>query len=281
MSVFPPTRQRYKIAVICPVNTPKYNDTVAQAIAPILPPDFGLDVYDLTAGIFGMSANDLKPSVESRTDAECQAYPVVKAAKKLEEMGYHGLWMSCFSMCGVEAAREIVDIPILGGFSACAFTALALSQRFSVISINPPIGPMIREWVAAYGMQDTLASIRSLDEHVPNVAGSSNSMAEASSSWERIALTPHMEQIKLVAEVAEQAVLEDEAHAILLGCTGFVDVAGPATERLQQALAAKDGSPSRAYVPIIDPNQAGISMLVSFIRMNIRPSRRTYAKVSF
>jgi Asp/Glu/hydantoin racemase len=34
------------------------------------------------------------------------------------------------------------------------------------------------------------------------------------------------------------------------------------------------------FVPVIDPNQAGFSFLVSLVRMQLRPSRLTYSKVS-
>jgi Asp/Glu/hydantoin racemase len=34
------------------------------------------------------------------------------------------------------------------------------------------------------------------------------------------------------------------------------------------------------YVPVIDPNQAGFSFLVSLVRMKVRPIRLTYSKVS-
>ena len=73
-------------------------------------------------------------------------------------------------------------------------------------------------------------------------------------------------------EAALKAIKDDGAQAILLGCTGFVDVASRVSTLLSEELGA--------YVPVIDPNQAGFSFLVSLVRMQVRPSRLTYSKVS-
>ena len=156
-------------------------------------------------------------------------------------------------MCGVEAAREVIDIPIIGGFPASAFTALALSQRFSIVTILQSTLAMQRAHPQTYGIQDTFASIRAIDCPVAQ-----------------------LENIDVVVvrtfEAAMAAIKEDGAQAILLGCTGFVDVASRVSTLLSEALGV--------YVPVIDPNQAGFSFLVSLVRMKVRPSRLTYSKVS-
>ena len=73
-------------------------------------------------------------------------------------------------------------------------------------------------------------------------------------------------------EAALKAIKDDSAQAILLGCTGFVDVASRVSALLGEALGV--------YVPVIDPNQGGFSFLVALVRMQVRPSRLTYSKVS-
>jgi Asp/Glu/hydantoin racemase len=46
--------------------------------------------------------------------------PVVELAQAIEKDGFDGIWLTDFDMCGVEAAREVIDIPIIGGFPAAA-----------------------------------------------------------------------------------------------------------------------------------------------------------------
>lgn len=72
--------------------------------------------------------------------------------------------------------------------------------------------------------------------------------------------------------LALKAIREDGAQSLLLGCTGFVDVAGRVATLLEETLGS--------YVPVIDPNQAGFGFLVSLVRMKLRPSRLTYSKIT-
>jgi Asp/Glu/hydantoin racemase len=155
-------------------------------------------------------------------------------------------------MCGVEGARECIDIPIVGGFPTSAFSALSLSQRFSIITILPSTLAMQQGHVSAYGLTESFASIHALDCRVDQLSN-----------------------VDLVVvrtfDLAMKAVKEHGAQSILLGCTGFVDVAARVSMLLEEALGV--------YVPVIDPNHAGFGFLVSLVRMRVRPSRLTYSKV--
>ncbi|WP_429301091.1 aspartate/glutamate racemase family protein [Paraburkholderia sp. GAS199] len=233
-----------RICVLVPVNTSQYNDRILQAIAPVLPSDVQIEVRNITQG---------HPDIENRTNWLQNGMPVVELAQAIANDGFDGIWLTDFDMCGVEAAREVIDIPIIGGFPAAAFTALALSQRFSIITILQSTLAMQRGHPQTYGIQDTFASIRAIDCPVAQ-----------------------LENVDVVVmrtfEAAMKAIQEDGAQAILLGCTGFVDVASRVSALLTETLGS--------YVPVIDPNQAGFSFLVSLVRMQVRPSRLTYSKVS-
>jgi Asp/Glu/hydantoin racemase len=233
-----------RICVLVPVATAQYNDRIMKAIAPVVPPDVEVEIRNITEG---------HPDIENRTNWLQNGMPVVELAQSIANDGFDGIWLTDFDMCGVEAAREVIDIPIIGGFPASAFTALALSQRFSIITILQSTLAMQRGHPQTYGIEDTFASIRAIDCPVAQ-----------------------LENIDVVVvrtfEAALKAIKDDGAQAILLGCTGFVDVASRVSTLLGEALGA--------YVPVIDPNQAGFSFLVSLVRMRVRPSRLTYSKVS-
>jgi Asp/Glu/hydantoin racemase len=128
-----------------------------------------------------------------------------------------------------------------------------LSQRFSIVTILPSTLAMQRAHPQTYGIEDDFASIRSIDCPVTQLSDIN----------------------MVVAKTFEQAMLavrQDGAQSILLGCTGFVDVAHRVAVLLEEALGV--------YVPVIDPNHAGFSFLVSLVRMKLRPSRLTYSKLS-
>ena len=251
-----------KIAVLAPVSTDKYNQKIVAAIKPVIPGDVVVDAFNLPP-------DEANRHIENRIDLVRNAYAVVKTAKRIQEKGYDGIWLSDFDMCGVEACREELDIPMVGGFPTSAFTALVLSQRFSIITILPSTIAMQREHISTYSLHSGFASIRSIDEHIVNnkaLLGNNTAIdMDAVLAW-------HEPDIcEMVFQQAKAAVVQDGAQSILLGCTGFIDVARTVSEKLTAALGV--------YVPVIDPNQAGFSFLLSLVRMGLRPSRLCYQKV--
>jgi Asp/Glu/hydantoin racemase len=231
-----------RICVLAPVNTDRYNHLLLEAITPVIPQDVVVELRNLTSG---------HDSIQGRIDLIHNSYPVVEMARAVEQEGFDGIWLSDFDMCGVEAAREAIDIPIIGGFPTSAFTALGLCQRFSIVTILQSTLAMQREHIAEYGLAQGFASIRAIDSPVAQLANTDIVVVKA-------------------FEAALAAIREDGAESILLGCTGFVGVAGRVAVLLEEALGA--------YVPVIDPNQAGFSFLVSLVRMGLRPSRLCYSK---
>jgi len=233
-----------RIAVLVPAATDAYNARILQAIDPVVPADVQVEIRAIATG---------HPCIENRTNWLQNGMPVVELARQLEQEGFDGIWLTDFDMCGVEAAREVIDIPIVGGFPTSAFSALALSQRFSIITVLQSTLAMQRGHVLSYGLAESFASIHAVD---CNVADLGNLDVVVARTFEQ----------------ALKAVREDGAQSLLLGCTGFVDVAGRVATLLEETLGS--------YVPVIDPNQAGFGFLVSLVRMKLRPSRLTYSKIT-
>ena len=233
--------RRSRIAIIAPVNTSQFNDLLLKAVEPVLPPDVDVSVHNIDQG---------HDCIQNRTDWLENGFPVVKLAKSLQDRGFDGIWLSDFDMCGVEAAREVIDIPIIGGFPTSAFTALGLCQRFGILTILPSTLAMQQGHVLTYGQQDNFAGIAPIDCPVDQLSNVDVVVAKS-------------------FPVALKLINDHGAQSLLLGCTGFVGVAEKLSVLLTEAL--------QAYVPVIDPNQAGIGYLISLVRMGIRPSRLCYS----
>ncbi|MDP3847269.1 MAG: aspartate/glutamate racemase family protein [Pseudomonas sp.] len=233
-----------RICILAPVNTDAYNQQLLAAVQPVIPADVLVEVRNIRQG---------NPCIENRLNLTENALPVVQMAQSIEREGFQGIWLSDFDMCGVEAAREVIDIPIIGGFPTSAFSALSLCQRFSIITIMPSTLAMQRGHVANYGLSESFASIYSINCPVDQLSNLDIVVAKT-------------------FEMALQAIKQDGAQSILLGCTGFVDVAARVGELLEEALGS--------YVPVLDPNQCGFSFLLSLVRMKLRPSRLCYSKAT-
>ena len=268
-----------KIAVLIPAGISAYNDMIHRAIEPVIPEDVVVEVFNLPPA-------EAHECIQGRVDLTHNGYAAVKKAAWLEQEGFKGIFLCDFDMCGVEAAREVVDIPIIGGFTAAAFTALALSQRFSIITILDSTIAMQRDHAYRHGMMENLVSIHSIGEEVGGVTGGGGSGHESQKPHTLCFHPPfrlkqskgngdsgQTDKERVLQEVFEKAkiaVNEDGAQSILLGCTGFVDVAAEVSNKLELEFGF--------YIPVIDTNHAGFSFLVSLVRMGLRASRKCYRK---
>ncbi|MER7055059.1 aspartate/glutamate racemase family protein [Streptomyces sp. NPDC000351] len=162
--------------------------------------------------------------------------------------GADAVFVSCFGDPGVQAAREIVDIPVVGGFEPAVLTSLALGERTGVITVLPNVPPMLHGLVRRYALTGRVGTIRAVDVSVLDL-----------DSGDRL--------IEGLTEQARAAVAAREADVIVLGCTGMLGVAAALQERL-----AAEGP----FVPVVDPTGAAIMWLESQVRLGVRPSRTTY-----
>lgn len=229
----------YKVMIIVPINNDALNDEILAAVQPVKPPDFEIDVTNIDGGM---------PYIESRYDLAQNAPYVIAKAQQVEKDGYDGIFVSDMDMCGVEPSREVLRIPIIGGFRASAYSAMMLSQRFSIVTILESVVDLQRDHVRDFGIEPNFASIRTVDMSVAQLSNTAVAVAH-------------------VYEESIKAIEEDGADSIILGCTGFVNVAHTVHE-----LLVADGKPA----PVIDPNQAALSYLVLLVRNRLTQSRLTY-----
>lgn len=231
-----------KLKIIIPVNTDAFTGLIRDAIQPVLTPEMTVDIEPITAGT---------PYIESRVDLAMNAPHVIELAKRTESEGYDGIFVTDMDMCGVEASRQVVSIPIIGGFRASAYTAMMLAQRFSIITVSNVLD-LQNEHIRAFGIVNNLASIRPLDIRVPNLAD------------------PNQHK-KILDDLTRQAMLaieQDGADSIMFGCTGFINFA----RDLEAALKEKIGK----VVPVMDPNCCAISYLALLVKNKLSQSQITY-----
>jgi len=189
-------------------------------------------------------------SIESEFD-ECLAAPdILNKVIEAEKKGFDGVIIDCFGDPAVKAAREVVDIPVVGAAEPSMLFACSLGQRFSVVTVLENVIPMIENIAKVLGVYDKLASVRSVDIPVLELHDK-----------DKLKNALHEEMLK--------AIKEDKAHVLILGCTGMMGVANDLHEMLK-----KDGYD----VPVIDPAAASIKFLEALIGLGVKQSRLTYMK---
>ena len=220
----------------------EYNEVPIEQANQFKAPDVEIDVTSLDKG---------PPDIQGHYDEYLAAIGIMKQVVKAEKDGVDGIFINCFGEPAVKASRELVRIPVVGGFEAAASMANMLADRWSIVTILSSVVPIIRSEIKDMGVGDRVRSIR--DINTPFAEFHDEALVEE----------------RLIKQI-EMAVSEDGAEAIVMGCTGFgLDM----TKRLEKRIAQK-GTP----VPIVNSFSASLCYLDMLIRNQLSHSILTYHK---
>jgi len=142
----------------------------------------------------------------------------------------------------VYALREITDKPVLGIAEASMYLACMIGYKFSVVTTNDEWKPLLWDAVHHYGLTARCASVRTTGMAVLDLEG-----GEA-------------DTFSLILEGARQAIDEDGAEVICLGCAGMAGL----DKQLEAALG----------VPVIDGVVGALKLLEGIVGYGLRTSKR-------
>jgi allantoin racemase len=160
---------------------------------------------------------------------------------KGEKAGAQAAIIACFDDTGLDAARALATIPVIGICEAAVATASFIAQRFTVVTTMERSRLPIEHLVHRYGMS-ARAKVRAADIPVLSLEDpNSNAIA------------------RLRSEIAA-AISDDRAEAIVLGCAGMAELAA--------ALSAEFG------VPVVDGVTAAVKHAEGLITLGLKTAKR-------
>lgn len=186
-------------------------------------------------------------SIESCYDEVLAGPEIVRRAVEAERQAFDAVVVYCFSDPAVEAARELVSVPVIGPGEASILSALALGQRFSIVTVLEETIPRNVAHAHRLGVPPwRLASVRSVGIPVSR-------------------LRDDLDQTyNMLLPVARRCRDEDGAHIIVLACLGMAGLG----ERLQEELG----------LPVVDPAFVAIAWAEWLVALGLRHSQRTYPR---
>lgn len=229
-----------KIKVVVPVSETKWNKALEELLKSEALPATEIEVTSLESG---------PKSIESEFDEAYAEHHVVDEVVKAEREGFNAVVIYCFGNPGLYAAREAVDIPVIGIGEASQLLAMSLGRKFSIISPVP--WAVKRHWDKAkvIGSIGKLASIRCVNIPVLDLDRDVKILKES------------------ILEKAEEAIKEDDADVVVLGCGSMMGIA--------QEISRELG------IPVIDPGLAGFRFAEILVEMNLSHSKRAFMKPDF
>jgi allantoin racemase len=185
-------------------------------------------------------------SIESAYEEYLSVPATLTAIRELERKGYDGAIIGCFGDPGVDAARELVRMPVVGPGEAAMLFAASLGHRFAVVTVLDSIVQPLRRLAWSTGVLDKLASVRSVN--IP--------VLELYRDLERT--------FSRMVEVGRQCLDADGADTLILGC-------------MTMAFAERHLDLERALdVPVVSPAHAALKFLEGLVGAGLRHSKRAY-----
>lgn len=185
-------------------------------------------------------------SIESAYEEYLSVPGTLKKVQEAERAGLDAAIVGCFGDPGVDAARELVEMLVVGPAEASMLFACTLGHRFSVITVLESVVAPLRHLAHRIGVAEKLASVRAVD--IP--------VLELNKDRAR--------SVARMTALARRAVEEDGADALVLGCMsmGFLEA--------HMEIAAEVG------VPVVNPVYAALRMAEALHGAGLTHSKRAY-----
>jgi allantoin racemase len=222
-----------KIMVINPNSSVDMTNHIRKALEGIKRPETELTV----------TCPDKGPvAIESAYDETLAAFYSMDLVKKANAENYDAVIIACFSDPGLAAMKEISDILVVGIQEASIHVASMLGNKFTILTPMKKRIPSKYNDVWRNKLPYNLASVRELGMTVTETDEK-----------------PDLAQ-KRIMEVARQAVEEDGAEVIILGCAGMAGYAEKAAKELN--------------IVVIDPTSVAFKYAEAMVEAGIKQSKR-------
>ena len=186
-----------KLVFVNPNSTDSMTQKIKVTAQNMLPS--GVDIEAVT--------NNKGPSsIQGPADGEAAIPGMLEEVQLAIDRGANGIVIGCFDDTGLDLARALSDVPVLGIGQAAYHHSMLLGLKFSVVTTLPISVPLLEDNIQAYGVYPYCCSVRASNVAVLELE------VEGSSAEQRIS-----DEIGL-------SIKEDNCEAIVLGCAGMTDL---------------------------------------------------------
>lgn len=183
--------------------------------------------------------------LNSALDVVLAAPEIVQLAADGQNAGFDAIVLYCFSDPVIDACREALRIPVIGGAQASCLAALNVCRSFGVILADEARLPEKKLFLRTLGVSP---------ERIGQIAAVN---LNGISPWADRETT-----FKKLLACGQKMMRETHTEAIVLGCLSFLGLAEP----LSRVLG----------IPVIDPAVAAITTAESIVRQRLFTSKVSY-----
>lgn len=173
---------------------------------------------------------------------EARATPYsIEKVQQANRDGFDAVIIAAFCDPGIEALKEISDIPVYGTEEAAFSAALLLGNKFAILTEKKQKESVKAQHVRKLGLESRFANVRALGMGVVEIAEDERKV------------------IDRAIELSRRMIDEDKAEVIIMGCASMAGYSAELEEKLQ--------------VPILDPVSVAYKMVEGLTEIGIRHSK--------
>ena len=221
-----------RILVVNPNTTQSMTATIADA---------AMRVVGRDTEILGVTSSMGPVSIEGYYDEVFAVPGLLLELAKAPALGVDAAVIACFDDTGLDAARALADIPVIGICEAAVSATAFIAQKFTIVTTMERSRLPLEHLVHRYGMS-ARCNVRAADIPVLSLEDPASNARE-----------------RLRAEIA-LALKEDRAEAIVLGCAGMADLAAELRDEFG--------------VPVVDGVAAAVKQAESLVSMGLSTAKR-------
>jgi allantoin racemase len=180
-------------------------------------------------------------SIEGYYDEAFAVPGLLLELAKGEKAGADAAIIACFDDTGLDAARALANIPVIGICEAALASTAFIAQRFTIVTTMERSRLPLEGLVHRYGMAGR-CKVRAADIPVLSLEDPQSNARD-----------------RLRSEIAT-ALRDDKAEAIVLGCAGMADL----VEQLRHEFG----------VPVIDGVAAAVKQAEALVALGLRTAKR-------
>ncbi|RCS22986.1 aspartate/glutamate racemase family protein [Phyllobacterium salinisoli] len=221
-----------RILVINPNTTASMTQTIRKAAIGVAGRDTEIEAVTSLMG---------PVSIEGYYDEALAVPGLLERLADGESRGAEAAIIACFDDTGLDAARALANIPVIGICEAALTAVSFIAQRFTIVTTLERSRIPIEALVRRYGMEGR-AKVRAADIPVLSLED------------------PASGAIDRLKQEIDSAINEDRAEAIVLGCAGMADLA--------RTLQGEYG------LPVVDGVSAAVKQAEMLVTLGLRTAKR-------
>jgi allantoin racemase len=226
-----------RLACVVAINGYTPTDLAAkhEGLKAILRQDTQLDMFAAPSGV---------PYIESSVELYLSEAAVARKCVEIAQLGYDAIAGTAFLDNGLDGARELVDIPVVGPAKTSLYLAATLANKFAVIMARGDLPKHVWAFAKVLGVADRIVAMPTLACSVTDF------------------LRDEGRAVEMAVDMGKRVMDEQGAEAIVLGCgatTGLAPV-------LSKALG----------IPVLDPGRTAVKFAEMLVDLGLSHSKKAY-----